>query len=219
VRGVSHAQARKIWHDGDSDHHPWCDCGGHGVGSASRIQSWAAGTKFTGKGGAGTLSTAAKGILECTSDEVAGELTGATKKQATATVDYKGCKAFGIFGAKSLGDAEGVILVKANLELCYINKAKIEVGMLTEGNPVHFEIAGKLVLLNGDAVPPIVPDNTRTRHFTITYKQKGGTQEPGGCEGKTENLKVQETENGKSENAGEATTEEIDFTTEQTLSA
>jgi hypothetical protein len=189
--------------------------------AAPEFNPGAAGTKFTGTSGAGTLSTAAKGIIECTADTVSGELTGATKKQATATISFTGCKAFGFIGAKSLGDAEGTILVKANLELCYINKANKEVGVLTEpSEPVHVEVAGKLLKITGDAVGAITPVNLKGKKFSIVYKQKGGVQEPAGCEGKTENLKVQENETGAIENAGEATTESTEFTTiEQTLVA
>lgn len=177
-----------------------------------------AGTKLTGTSGSGTLLTATKGIIECTSDTVSGELTG--KKTGKATVTFKGCSAFGFLGAKSLGDAEGVILTKVALELCYINKAKKEVGVLTEvTEPVHVEVAGKLLKITGDAVGKITPVNTKTKKFKLEYKQKGGTQEPAGCEGKTENLKVEENENGKVENAGEATTEESETSVEQTLEA
>jgi hypothetical protein len=180
----------------------------------------AAGTKFTGKSGAGTLSTAAKGIIECGTDQVAGELIGTTKKEAIATITFKSCKAFGILGTKSLGDVEGTILAKVELELCYINKAKKEVGMLTElAETVHVEVAGKLLKISGDAVGAITPVNIKGKNFTITYKQKGGTQEPSGCEGKTENYEVQENETGPVEKAGEETTETTEFTIEQTLVA
>jgi hypothetical protein len=181
------------------------------------------GTKFTGTSGAGTLSTAAKAtLIECTSDEVKGELTGA-KKQGTAKIDFKGCKSFGIVGTKSLGDAEGVILVEALLELCYINKANKEVGVLTEvpsSKPVHVEVAGKLLIILGDAVGVLKAAAVEpTTKYTITYKQKGGKQEPAGCEGKTENLLVQENETGAFENAGEATTENTEFAIAQSLLA
>jgi hypothetical protein len=45
----------------------------------------------------------------------------------------------------SLGDLEGVVLIKVNLELCYTNKAKKEVGVLTESpstEPAHLEVVG-----------------------------------------------------------------------------
>jgi hypothetical protein len=180
----------------------------------------AAKTTFTGTSGAGTLQ-AAGGTIECESDTVKGELTGTTKKTGTATITFKGCAAFTIFGAKSL-DAKnaGEIITNVNLELCYINKAKKEVGILTEvAKTVHVEVAGKLIEILGDAVGAITPVNTSTTKFKIVYKQKSGTQEPGGCEGKTENLLSRENETGSFTNAGEQTTEETVFSVAQNLLA
>jgi hypothetical protein len=181
----------------------------------------AAGTKLTAKSGAGTLSTAAKGTFECMSDTATGELIGTDKNLFHIHISESGCKAFGIIGAKSLGDTEGDILILIDGHLCYVNKAKKEVGVLSElTEAVHVEVAGKLLKLSGAFVAAITPINVKDKTFTIVYKQKGGTQEPVGCEGKTENLKLQENETGAIENAALATTEAMEFTTiEQTLAA
>jgi hypothetical protein len=178
----------------------------------------AKGTTFTGTSGAGTLQSLG-GTIECTSDTVTGVLTG--PKTGTATIAFKGCSAFTIFGAKSLDSKNaGEILTSVNLELCYINKAKKEVGILTEvAKTVHIEVAGKLIEITGDAVGVITPINTKTTKFAIAYKGKGDNQEPAGCEGKTENLLAKENEKGVFENSSETTTEETVFATAQTLSA
>jgi hypothetical protein len=177
-----------------------------------------AGEKFTGTSGSGTLASP-KGTIECTADKVTGETTGTTKKTATATVTFTGCKVFGIIGAHSLGDAEGTILTKVALELCYINKTNKEVGALTEvTSPVHIEVAGKLVEVTGDQVAAVTPVNTKTKTFKLVYKEKSNKGEPAGCEGKTETLKTSENE-GTAENSGEATEETTTYEKEQTLKA
>jgi hypothetical protein len=172
----------------------------------------AEGTKFTGTSGTGTL-TAAGGTIVCKKDTTSGALTTG-KNLATATVDFTECTAFGIFGAHSLEDSEGVILVKANLHLCYISKAKKEVGVLTEiTSPVHVEVAGKLIVITGDQVGQITPVNTATTSYSIVYKNPAVQ-----CEGKTEHLKAAENE-GEAKEASEATTEAVTFGVSQTLTA
>jgi hypothetical protein len=180
-----------------------------------------AGEKFSGTSGSGTLEINALEKITCTSDSVTGENVGTTKKEATATVTFKGCSAFGIAGAKSLGAAEGTIVTKVKLTLCYINAAKKEVGVLTEvptKEPVHIEVAGKLLVVTGDQVGKITPVNTKTTKFTITYAQSGGKASPAGCEGKTESLKTAVNE-GTAVTSGEATTESTTYEKEQTLDA
>jgi hypothetical protein len=182
----------------------------------------AEGTPFEGTSGKGTL-TASGGTITCEKDTTKGELT-TEHKLANATVDFSECSAFSIFGAKSLEDKEGVILVKVNLHLCYINKAKKEVGVLTEVTSkdakegkevgIHVEVAGKLIEIKGDQVGQITPVNTATKEFNLTYKNP-----PVQCEGKTEHLLAQENEKGEYKEAFEATTEKVKFTTAQTLIA
>lgn len=182
----------------------------------------AEGSTFEGTSGEGTL-TATGGTIVCKKDSTKGELT-TEHKLANATVDFSECAAFSIFGAHTLEDKEGIILVKVNLHLCYINKAKKEVGVLTEitskdakeGKEVgiHVEVAGKLIEIKGDQVGQITPVNTDTKEFNIIYKNP-----PVQCEGKTEHLLAQENEKGAFENAFEATTEKVKFAELQTLVA
>jgi hypothetical protein len=189
--------------------------------AAPEFSAGAAGTKFTGKSGAGTLSTKAKGTVSCTADTVTGELTGTTKKQGKATVKFTGCTAFGIFGATSLGTghSSGEIEVEGELELCYINKTTKEVGVLTKViKPAHFEVAGKLLVVTGDQVGVITPINTKTKNYTIKYKQASGVPSPKGCEGLTETLLTAEN-GGTAEGSAEETEEKTEFATEQTLIA
>jgi hypothetical protein len=178
----------------------------------------AAGTTFTGASGAGTLQMSG-GTMECASDTVKGELTSTTT--GTATIAFKGCSVFTLFGAKSL-DAEsaGEILAHVDVAPCYTNKAKKVVGMIiATSKPVHVEIAGKLIEILGAAVGELLPANTKTTKFKLVFKQKGGVQEPAGCEGKPENLSARENEKGEFKDAGEQTSEEIVFTIAQTLAA
>ncbi len=178
-----------------------------------------AGEKFTGKSGAGTLEVPPEGPIVCAKDTVTGENTGATKKTALAIIDFTGCKVFGIVNAQSLGDPAGTILVHVELELCYINKATKEVGVLTEVLPVHIEVFGKLLLIKGDQVAKITPVGKSTKEFKLTYEQSKGKAKPAGCEGKTEEYLTIINEEGAGKPSGEQTTEETTYEKAQTLDA
>jgi hypothetical protein len=177
-----------------------------------------AGEKFTGKSGSGTLEVPGEGPIVCKEDSVTGENVGTTKKEALALITFKGCTVFGFIGAKSLGDAEGTILVHAELKLCYISKANKEVGVLTKVLPVHIEVAGKLIVVEGDQVGKITPVNTSTTKYSIKYEQKEGKPKPEGCEGEKEHYTASVNE-GTPKESGEATTEETTYEKAQTLDA
>jgi hypothetical protein len=187
-----------------------------------------AGEKFTGTSPSGTLEINALEKITCSSDSVAGENVGATKKEASATVTFKGCSAFGIAGAKSLGEAEGTIVSKVKLKLCYINIAKKEVGVLTKvASPVHIEVAGKLLVVEGDQVAKITPTNVKTKEFKLTYEESGGKPKPDGCQVENEKKEVvlenehlaSSVNEGAAKESGEATTETTTYEKEQTLDA
>jgi len=186
-----------------------------------------AGEKFTGTSGAGTLEVNALEKITCSSDTVTGENVGTTKKEASATVTFKGCSAFGIAGAKSLGEAEGTIVAHVKLKLCYINISTKEPGVLTKvEKPVHIEVAGKLLVVEGDQVAKISPSNTKTKEFKLTYEESGGKPKPDGCqvekEKKVELLNEHLTtavNEGTPVESGEQTVETTTYTNAQTLDA
>ncbi|HTZ86071.1 MAG TPA: hypothetical protein VL988_09470 [Solirubrobacteraceae bacterium] len=178
-----------------------------------------AGEKFTASGGVGLLEISALEKVSCLTSTASGENVGTSKKEATATVTFKGCSAFGIAGAKSLGEAEGTIVAKVKLKLCYINKTNKEVGELTKISfPVHIEVAGKLLVVEGDQVSSIGPPNTKTKTYTLTYMEGTGKPDPEGCEGEKEHF-VAAINEGAFKEAGEETTETISYAAEQTLDA
>lgn len=171
--------------------------------------------KFKGTSGTGTLEVPGEGPITCKSDSVTGENVGTNKKEAKATVTFEGCTVFGFIGAHSLDSKkEGQIIVHAKLLLCYINKANHEVGVLTEIEPVHIEVAGKLIIVTGDQVGAL--KEVKTSVFTITYKQSKGKPTPEGCEGKKEHYSASINE-GTSKESGEETTEETTYEKTQTL--
>jgi len=177
-----------------------------------------AGERFTGTGGAGTLEVGASEKIVCRESSVTSENIGMTKKEALALFSIKGCSFFGIVGMKSLGDVEGTVLVHAELKLCYINLAKKEVGLLSKILPVHLEVAGKLLVWEGDQVAKITPTNTKTAKYQLTYEESGGKPKPAGCEGEKEHLTVSVNE-GSAIESGWATTDQLTYTSEQTLDA
>lgn len=177
-----------------------------------------AGEKFTGKSGPGTLEVPPELPIVCKADTVTGENTGTSKKTGLALVSFTGCTALGFIGAHSLGDPEGTILVHVELELCYINKAAKEVGVISEVLPVHIEVAGKLLVVTGAQVAKITPLNKSTKEFKLEYKQKEGKPEPKGCEGAEKKLTTSINE-GAGKPSGEQTTETTTYEKAQTLDA
>jgi hypothetical protein len=176
-----------------------------------------AGEPFTGKSGSGTLEVPGEGPIVCKEDTVTGEIVGTTHKEALALITFKGCSVFGFIEAKSLGDAANTILVHAELKLCIISETPtLEVGVLTKVLPVHIEVAGKLIVVEGDQVAKITPINTKTAKYSIKYEQKEGKPKPEGCKGEKEHYTASVNE-GTPKESGEATTEETTFTKEQTL--
>jgi hypothetical protein len=146
--------------------------------------------KYTATSGSGTLSIAGNPIqITCEDDLVTkGEITNATGA-GTFTIAFLKCTALGIFGAHSLGDAEGTILVTAKTSgLCYINKAEKRVGIvITQTGKTHIEVAGKLTVLEGSLIGELTPVNKLTLEPILSLKAtEAGKQEVLKCEGGTE---------------------------------
>ncbi len=178
-----------------------------------------AGEKATGTSPSDTLEINSLEKITCTSGLINAEIIGSTKKEASAILTLKGCIAFGIAGAKSLGEPEGTIAEIVFLKLCYINKAKKEVGMLSKiAAPVHVEVAGKLMIWEGDQIGKIAPINVKTAKFTIKYEESAGVPKPEGCEGEKEHLTVSINE-GAPKQLAQATIQTLTFEHEQTIDA
>jgi hypothetical protein len=177
--------------------------------------------KFSGTGAAGTLETKTKGTIECGHSEFTGEIKSAS--QGILTIDYHECKIFDILGAHSLGDKEGVFLYGGTVlaNLCYVNKAEKHVGLVIHipSQGTHAEVAGKLFLLSGSIIGAITPINSKTKKFTVTFKQENAKQEISKCEGGAEEiLLVSENEGAAEQSADELTSEGI-FTEEHEIIA
>jgi hypothetical protein len=167
---------------------------------------------FTSKAGASTLETGGQPAIACTAAKTSNE-------KGTGVIELTGCSVFGIIGAHSLGDKEGIILIKAEGTICYISKSKKEVGDVTHISTTHIEVAGKLLQLTGTAIGKMTPVNTKTKTLTISFKEKEGKQEFTKCEGGSEEvLSVSENE-GTSKAAGLAQSYEDMFSTEEELMA
>jgi hypothetical protein len=167
---------------------------------------------FSGTGGKSTLATEKKGSMTCTSLTLTGEITGG-KSLMSVDWDIPECVLLGLFGGATLADQERKLVLLTFLEvLCYLNKTKKEVGIVTRLSPAHFEVAGKLLVVQGEQVARITPLNTATKVFTITYT-------PGvNCEGSTRKLEAAENE-GSFEPASETGVQTVTFSANQTLVA
>jgi hypothetical protein len=163
-------------------------------------------TTFTSTSGAGTLEEGGSPAIVCKDDTDKGEITGA--KTATVSIDFLSCTVFGIVGAHSLGDAEGIILTSGTATLCYLNKTNKEVGAAIKISPLHIEVSGKLLEVTGTVIGKVEPVNSSSTTGKIVLKQSKGVQEFTKCEGGAEEvLKTSENE-GTAKQSGEQTTDE-----------
>lgn len=171
------------------------------------------GNTFTSKGGKGTLETVNGTQITCENSSMEGKLSSETAGEAT--ISFKGCKVFG-FAANSLGQAKEEIKAEIALTLCYLDKAKVEVGVLVElKNALHIEVPSlaTLISVTGSAVGKISPINfeEKTGPFELRLEQGKGKQTQSNCEGGSEESFKTSINGGKAEQSGEATIEETTF--------
>jgi len=176
-----------------------------------------AGTKFTSKSGSYKVEAEGEPTIECKEDEDEGVLLSST--EALVTIDLLKCNVLGLVGAHSLGDKTEIILVHGNLLLCYINKAKEEIGAALHIQPIHMEAAKELILLEGIAIGKITPYKSKKLAFLISWKSSGSAQEFKKCEGSTtEETLTSKTNGGTAVKGGENTEDTIGFlVTEQEI--
>ena len=74
------------------------------------------------------------------------------------TIDFTGCKALGIVNAHSLGDPAEIILSHAKATLCIVTITPLDVGLRLAIDPIHIEVAGKLLEVLGTVIGLITPD-------------------------------------------------------------
>jgi hypothetical protein len=173
--------------------------------AAETLWTWlpgATGTKFTGSSGKATLEKKSTGKITCESSTAAGEITG-EKTLALATVDFKGCTAFGL-SALTLGDSKGLILVHLEIHNCRIATGS-NAGLLIKPLPVHITIPsiGTLLLIEGSFVAELKPNKKLAKTFELVIAQSKGVQALEKCEGgKAETLLTSEN-GGAFEQSGE----------------
>ncbi len=148
---------------------------------------------FTGTSGASTFETKSGEKVKCTSDTIAGEITGA--KTSKSKITFKGCEAFGL-KCNSSGAASGEIVLNVTGELVYIMKATKEVGLL---NTLTAELtikcsAFQTLKVKGSTLCPITPVNVKTTKYKVVCKETKGVQEPVNYEPGSELIKAPITE-------------------------
>jgi hypothetical protein len=154
-------------------------------------------SNFIGKGLGGKLLTLSGKEIKCETTNI---LSGTMETDSHGTVDihFEKCKAFGVFSAKSLGDAEGVILSINLWLICLIEPKTLVFGIWIEpATPVHIEAAGILVTVQGGLIGKITP-NGKSKTKTVTFEQAGGDTKIPSCTGT----------DGKTKTANQTTTED-----------
>ncbi len=180
---------------------------------------------FTGTSGASTFETKSGEKVKCSSDAIAGEITG--PKTSKSKITFKGCEAFG-FKCNSSGAGSGEIVLNVTGELVYIMKATKEVGLL---NTLTGELtikcsAFQTLKVKGSTLCPITPVNTKTTKYKVVCKATKGVQEPINYEPGSELIKAPITETkGEGlktfpfEQSGLTGTDELTFSTEGEIMA
>jgi hypothetical protein len=154
--------------------------------------------KFKDKGKAATLTTVAGRTVTCTANTSTGEVEG-LKKDRKGSVKFTGCESSGL-GAKSVapapvGKAKEIITRSLESELCFINAATDEVGLILrpEGGGLFTEIEVganiEKLAVKGQVIGVVTPVDklvTPKAEFTVTFTQAKGIQSPTKCEGEKE---------------------------------
>jgi hypothetical protein len=189
----------------------------------------AEGEENSGKGGAGTLETAAKAKITCKAVSVLQvKLLPKSDEHGTADLHFTGCTAFG-FPANSLGDVKEVILVYVLFLVCLLTNLTFHVlirvlgeKLLEETGSVHIEVPAlaQLVRVAGSIIATnlsgLKGDKNEGKLFKFELKGKEGKQEVAtSCEilglKLTNTLTSELNENGKPEAASENTSFELEF--------
>ncbi len=137
---------------------------------------------YKGESGKGTLEML-KGIavVVCQKDKSEGTFE-ATKPLGLFHIDFEGCKA-SIAACTGLGEAKEVILSLGIAHLVFDTLGKVlseaGIGVLFLLEPVHFECAGKLMMVEGQVLCLIKPVNKLTKHFEIVCEKGKESGDPG----------------------------------------
>jgi hypothetical protein len=184
----------------------------------------------SGEGGGGTLQFTGGNTFICAKLSILNvKLLPASFIHGEANLHFTGCKLNGVLPINSLTDLKEVILVKVLFFICFTNKAALETGLYLsilnekeeEGN-LHLEVpsVSGLLFFKGALIATnlsgLKGDKNEGKTFKFELKGSKGKQEGAtSCEiaGKklSYTLKSEENENGKPENASEATSFTINF--------
>ncbi len=160
---------------------------------------------FKGKGGDANLEIVGVGGVTCTKSASTGYFTG-PKTVGKVTVVFTGCELNGhtCQGAAPKASKSGEVITNAlSGEIGYINKAKVEVGVVLKPETALYfgEFnCGELKFRTGGAVIGKVssPANEMTKEVALSFTESSGKQHPEMFEGGTPQVLYSE-EGGKGE--------------------
>jgi hypothetical protein len=173
---------------------------------------------LTGTGGTSTLEDTKGNKVSCTSSTLLGTEFATDRTGTFADLHFKGCKAFGLFGANSVLDETAVVLTgSGTLGICLIDSTTLEFGVfLAFDKTIVIEVpaAKDKVEIKGSLIGALSPNNlgeVKTATFSVT-KGMAGIKE---CEGKKAQLLIS-LNGGAFIEAGKATTETLRATNGKT---
>jgi hypothetical protein len=173
---------------------------------------------LTGSGGTSTLEDTAGNKVACSSSTLLGTEFATDRTGTFTDLHFKGCKAFGLFGANSVLDETAVVLTgSGTLAVCLINSATLQFGVFLAFNKtivIEVPSAKAKVEIKGSLIGALSP-NSFGKVKTATFSVTKGMAVLKECEGKKAQLLIS-LNGGTFIEAGKATTETLSATNGET---
>ncbi len=185
------------------------------VASAASILPGVKGTLITGGSGKLTLQVKGGASITCTKSTTSGEIVSTSQVLLLTIGSF--CTSGGL-PVNTLGDSSGQILIHIEAPPCLTISFPPSISITLEFLQIHVEVplTKLLILTRGAAIAPVLPDNTRTKHFTLSPSQKEGKQSIEKCEGGVARTLETSTDSGEFVQTGlEAKEGTLDFAAEE----
>jgi hypothetical protein len=131
---------------------------------------------FTATSGEGSFESASGIEVKCKTDSATGEATSANL--GAFHITFTGCTSLLGSTCTGLGDASGTLLWLGTFHFwLYKNGEKLSAALVYLINPVHFECAGVLTIIEGCVAGGVTPLESLTTSLTNTLERTKSKQE------------------------------------------